>query len=284
MSANLYYAAINGLRCSLSPTSPVFDGTGNKIYHTQNDHALIGLPIGPSVYSLFNIPASSGFTTTGLASGVYDLGLSASPAGVLIYTASAWVNNTTPPVARSVNAEGLDTIGTNTVLLCSFFVNASGNVIDTTSSRWLSNVYNTYPRLLSANDSTSSWTCSSTSWQPMNGNTTDGVERVSFVNWTNLPVEVRATQAMSPSTGVIYMGTGLVFDSTTSADVFVVHIGAVSYSPNLTFSLEDSSMSKIGYHYCQKVQSVASASTQTYYGTSPFFTGKIATMTGEIIG
>lgn len=250
------YAGQCGLRLSLDPVdpAPAADQSAKSIiYLTPMFSNQIALPVGNGTWSLFSMPASSGYTVTGLTSSTnYDLGLSVNTTtGAFTFSVNVWTNDTTPPTRT--RQDGVLCTATNTILLGSFRAVSATTAQDTAGSRWLSNVYNPIKRRLYAYDSTTTRTTSSTSWVTDNANTTDGQGRFSYTQAiANYPVFVRQAVQSSMSGGAGTSQSGLGVNSTTVVTSPIsTTIGSTGWSAGLYCSV--GIPSTIGITYVQRL-------------------------------
>jgi len=264
------FPAVNNGRLYLTSNSPYADtGASSTLYYG---------PINGTQITLYNGTAevTQTFSQVTLAVGgltastVYDIYVKSASSTTVALSYVAWSGLNTPP-ARGTQDGRLTKNGDATSLLVgAIYLNSSSNVTDNTSTRGVSNVYNTIPRALNCVDTTASWTCTSVVPQPSNANTTDGVGRVSYVQAIQgaygLTAECWGQAAYAgaqPSLGIGInsTSTGVVFAAQTESSGSLTATLACTYSFTPT----------VGYTYLQRLQLASSATGAAFYGTMSWY-------------
>jgi hypothetical protein len=271
------FPAVNSGRLYLTSNSPYADtGSGTTLYFG---------PVNGNQITLYNGSAevTQTFSQVSLALGslsastVYDIYCKSASSTTVVISAVAWSGLNTPP-ARGTQDGRLTKNGDATNLLVgAIYLNSSSQVTDNTSTRGVSNVYNTISRVLSCVDTTASWDCASLVPQPSNGNTTDGTGRVSFVQCIAEQYGVNVEcwgQMEGSSTAQPGLGIG-VNSTTTLSAVAAQSASGIATTGACTYSFSPSP----GYTYLQRLQ-IASGTTggASYLGNLSWF------VTGGIVG
>lgn len=183
------------------------------------------------------------------ASTVYDIYVNSASSTTVTLSTVAWSGINTPPTRSKDSYGRLVKNGTPADLLVgAIYVNASNQTVDNTSSRQVSNIYSTVPRAMSASDPNPATATSSIA--PVDGNTTDGVGRVSFISVvSNQGFSFSYAQSVFLSTSAT--GTiGLGLNSTSAYTVNAI-ISSVGSSESLSVNYAASTTA--GYNYMQKL-------------------------------
>lgn len=251
-TVNLYDGFVNQGRMYLVSGSPYADGSSSG-----NGTLYYGPVVTGTGITLYNgsLEVTQTFSEVSMSlsglSGMQDIYVySTGPTSVAL-SAVAWSGNTPP--TRAVQDGRYVKNATPTYLwIGAVYVN-SNVTADWTGERWVSNIYNTVVKPFSAQDSTSSWN-TATSLGPANGNTTDSIGRISYVQALSidaLSVVATGTYYGQAVTGSTYFAIGL--DSTTSPAVesqFRVYTG--SGGGNSTLVVNYSFLPSVGWHYIQR--------------------------------
>jgi hypothetical protein len=284
VAADCTVTAPAGGRLGTVSGQPLADGSGS------GNTSIIYQPFISNILNIGGVNQTFGatsFSTSGWTAGTaYTLYCTSASSTTITISSSAWSSPTTPPTTFFLGSNAYLDSGHTQLILGGAYCTVSGEVFDVPARRHISNAANTVPRLLSAVDTTSSWTTTSTTFVAMDASTTDGVQRVSFFNFNVLPVEVRATQA-GYNSSTTYDFLGLAFDSVTAADVKTPSFESATGASGYMFAEDAAELQ--GYHYCQKLQAVATG-TGTFQGGSGGVgsaalgptTGNNSTMTGEV--
>jgi hypothetical protein len=143
----------------------------------------------------------------------------------------------------------------------------SGQIEDSTSKHFVWNYYNRVIRHLFANDTTDQWSYSTATWRAANGNTTDGVGRVScVVGVAEDAIDAMCIGVVTNSTGG-WDATGIGIDATDTNS-------AQLHGTNTTPTIFQQSVAKYngilsaGYHYIQNIELGRGTGTSTWAGDS----------------
>jgi hypothetical protein len=253
-------------RLTLSSTLPVADASAaSTIYLLPYQGNFLSTYDGSSIWTPRMLTSLS-YSLSGLTFPAnYDLFCFWNGSALALDTPLQWTNDTTPVARQSVNGVLCKGSDSTRRWMGSFRALSATTTNDSTSSRWLSNAQNQVVRPLFAQDTTSTWTATATSPQAANGNTTDGVGRVSFLQGNAaFPVQISAYQNCGNSFSDVGSYFAIGYDSTTvgvAGGAYYQMTGggygvvACAYVANLP----------LGYHYVQRLQWV-NADTGTYYG------------------
>jgi len=225
---------------------------------------LITLDNGSGVLSTKTFTEISLSLATGFTSGnVYDVYVY-NNSGTLTLDTAVWTNTTTPPTRGSDAAGRLTKNGaTNELLVGAIFMTSNTTTQDNGSARYISNVFNTDFRGMSASDSTASWTVTSTTFVAANGNTTNGQGRVSFlqaVSSNTFTAHYTAYYANNSTTQTL---AGIGIDSTTSTSNFGVNNTGAASSISVQANIGQSPGSLVGVHFVQRVEAVQGTSVSS---------------------
>jgi hypothetical protein len=254
--------AICGGRIYLTSGSPYAD-------HATSSTVYFG-PTGGNQSGLININGTiQTFSEVSLALGAlsastpYDIYANSASSTAVALSAVAWGGANTPPT-RSTDSYGRLTkqSATNYLLVGSLYLNGSILTADSTSERFLSNVYNAVPSVLKCTDTTATWTATSnTTPSPSDNNTTDGVGRCSFMSYlANIySVHISCVQALDGAgNAAAYTGFGINSTSvfTASAECFFENntgspVIVSSYNSSATQYTEGV---PIGFNYLQRLE------------------------------
>lgn len=264
-AANL--AGLAQCRLSVSSTLPIADAAGvSTIYLLPYNGNIISTYDGVSAWSERTIPnAGVSLTLSALTFPAnYDIFVSFNGTN-LVLEALQWTNDTTPASRQTVGGITLKGSDGTRRLVGTIRTVSATTTSDVIGSRWVSNAQNPVPRSLQALDTTASWATVSTSYQPMNASSTDGVGRFSFVstfpvmpflaiNWSVLKNNNAGAETL--------LGTGI--DSTTVATTEAAfQVPTANYQSTFTTTTLISGLT--GYHYVQRLQAV-NLGTGTYLG------------------
>lgn len=185
--------------------------------------------------------------------------------GSLVLTFEAWSSDT----ARSVAIVQQDGVWVHTTDKYKRYVGTFRTVNttdteDSTSKRYLWNMYNRRERDLRCHDSTNSWTYTSTTFQEARGQSTYGTSRVGILLGLQEDI-VTATvlSGASDSTGG-NASPGIGIDNATN--VANIHGGTVSSSLILYWPAIYQGHPGLGFHYIARLEASGGAGTTTWYG------------------
>lgn len=275
----------NGLRLYTQAGKPFAGSNGAAIGTIKVGQAFSDLaPFFNGTYWDMLRVSEASLTLSGLtANNNYDIyvrctGISNGAGTLSIETPVVWTNDTTPPTRTLLNGiyVGSASAGTDNtrILVGSIRAVSSTTTIDTVASRWVSSIINPIQAQCNAADATASWTYASSTVHAMNGNTTDGTGRFSFIQATDqYPVMVKHFCGnVSNNTIDGNAKTGIGYDSTSSFSVSSLFQSAVaSRAGNTSCGREfstDSGQTVIGFHFVQNLEAtVASVGTMTVNGS-----------------
>jgi hypothetical protein len=216
--------------------------------------------------------SEASYSLSSTSQGMYDVYVNSTSSTSVAESLVAWSNNTTQPT-RDVQDGRLCKHSAPTYLFVgSIYVNGSNQTADWTGERWVSNFYNLAPKGLWASDSTSSWTNSTSSWQPANGNTTDGTGRFSWVCCSNLngTVQISNTENATVASSGQYIVFGIGIDGTEpgvnsyggiQGALTYLNGGGAGFTESLVFGQSYNSGAIWGYHYAQRSEFVYGSAT-----------------------
>lgn len=150
----------------------------------------------------------------------------------------------------------------------------SGQCEDSTSSRYVWNMYNRVTRSLTCTDSTGSWAYNTAAWRQANNSTTLGTARVDFVCGLNEDAFDASRQVLVYFTGAAAAGSGIALDAinTNHAQTYGGYAGAGDYDNQYAKYV---AYSGIGYHYLQNTEYGAAAGTTWYGSNAASFNGAL---------
>lgn len=270
-------AFVNGFRLSASSSSPVTtsDTSSTSIYLTPYVSDQIALYYDGS-WALYASSAVSAALSTA-AGTVYDVFAYYNGSAVAL-SLVAWSSTTTRATALGYQ-DGVLVLSTDSTKLYvgTIYCATADTVNDKASQRHVWNYYNRVGRQLLCEDTTSSWTYTSTTIRASNSNTTDGVGRVSFVLGESED-SIHASYSQTSGNGPgIYNGVGL--DSTTA-----MSFGSSTAGEEQTRITPSGILAvSAGYHYLQKLEALSSSGTQTMYGFTSSTDYSSGYMTAELL-
>ena len=266
--------SINDGRISTSSTdpAPATDQTAiTTLYWTPNGKgnriALLDTSSSPNAWTLINSPAVS-IAVPSTTNQMYDL-FGYLSSGALALSATAWTNDTTRAVALTTqDGVYVKTGAVNYRYLGSFrttSVSGQTEIVFSSASRapnigiW--NYYNRVPARCLRLENTSSWTCTSTSWQLLNQSASNEITFV--VGVVDDIIESNEGAVAINGSSIWCLGIGLNSITATSG---LNSGGWNSSQPNSA----NSSLAippALGLNYVSALQSVG-GSTATFYGNA----------------
>jgi hypothetical protein len=272
-----------------STSSPAVGGrlyltTGAPYASSNGSGTLLYGPAVSNTITLFNgsaqIPqtfAETSFSLGSLSSGVYDIYVSSLSGTTIAISSVAWSGLNTPPT-RGTDSYGRPCkSGTPTALFVgAIYVNSSTQSVDNTSERFVSNLYNSISRPLFAADPAVSWTNPSSGIPaPADGNTTDGVQRFSFVQCVSQSAAsvVGSTSVVPPSTGNYWPPAfGIGINSTSVATVAGLVGPTSSGGAGGVITVNYNFVPSPGFTYIQNLV-WNNGSSATYWGVNTSYNG-----------
>jgi hypothetical protein len=211
---------------------------------------------------------------SGLTTGViYDIYVNYS-SGFALSTV-AWSGNT-PPTRDTQDGRLVKHSNPDFLLVGAIKAASATTTIDDSASRWVSNLQNAAPRSLTCADSNNTWAQGMTALTSADGDTTDGIGRVSFVQVVaRQPVKFGNFQTADNNVVNGGFQIAIGFDSTSVASA---EAQGTSTTSNATQSLSVEYTAPIsttlGYHYLQRLEgNPTSVSTATFFGGGVFSGG-----------
>ncbi|MBI1860932.1 MAG: hypothetical protein HYR96_08445 [Deltaproteobacteria bacterium] len=191
------------------------------IYFTPYEGALCSLYSG-AIWQLVSFSETSvavpSTTTTPFDIFAYN------NSGILTLETLDWTNDTTRATALTTQNGTLVKTGdaTRRYLGTGRTTGVSGQTEDSTSKRFLWNMYNRVPRKLMAYYNVQNFDNTSTSWKSLNGVTTTGLTRIEFVLGQSIePVRLSASiPQVGSAAGDYATGVGINSTSANSADLY----------------------------------------------------------------
>jgi hypothetical protein len=152
--------------------------------------------------------------------------------------------------------------------------NSSSQFEDSSTKRFVVNYYNRRRLPLSVQETTDSWTYTTTTWRAWNNNTANRVEFIA--NGEDSVALAFSCNARNPTWGGTHVACGIGLDSTTAPSTNSTSAGTLVGGAQSSGSNPGSSMSAFydevpseGYHYLQLLEiSGNPGSTTTWYGDS----------------
>jgi len=256
--------SVPGGRLTLTSGTPVTVtdvSSSTNVYYTPYIHNVIMLWDGTIWKSITfsEVTLALGAVTSGLP---YDVFAYLS-GGALAIEKLAWTNTTTRATGISLQDGRYCKTGDKTRLyLGSFYTTSTTQTADTTTKRFLFNVYNRKFRKLNVTDTTDSWIYSTAVWRSWNNSTSNRVEVLVGINddLTELTFNGVASNTANLSMGY---GIGVDSTSTNSADTYTA-------SGSLSVLVSGSAVYKnylpVGYHYLQALEYGSTSGTTRFFG------------------
>lgn len=248
--------AICGGRAYMTSGAPFTDGSaGGTVYYGPATSNLINL--GGTIQTFSEVSIS-----TGSLSGMYDVYATSASATTISLSTAAWGGINTPPT-RSVDQYNRPTkhSATGSLLVAVIWVTSGNQCNDSTSERFISNVYNPISKMMFAQDTTATWNYNSATVRAADGNSTDGTGRVSFCSWLpSVPLYAECFCTLNP-TATSFAGIGIGLDSTTTLTVAAAtDIGNTQTGVMCSYAASTTN----GFHYLQRLE-YGNAGNCTYY-------------------
>ena len=281
LSLGMYIGSISGavdnsiddgrLSASSTDPAPATDQTAiTTIYWTPNNKgnriALLDTSSSPNAWTLINSPSVS-LSVPATTSQMYDV-FGYLSSGAMVLSATAWTNDTTRATALTTQ-DGVyaKTGATNYRYLGSFrTTTVSGQTEDSVLRRFIYNQYNQIPRQLKMQDTTASWTSTSTTYAYFNANSADKVEFV--LGDTGLPqITCYGYWSNTVTSGTIAIGLDGIAAGNVAIDGGQPGSGGVTLGTNWGTSCETHRPITAGYHYAAAIDKASSATTVTFIGS-----------------
>jgi hypothetical protein len=261
------FPMVNNGRLYLTSGSPYADtGASNTIYYGPTNGNQITLYNGTTEVTQTFSEVSLVISTL-TASTMYDVYVKSASSTTVVLSTAAWGGLNTPPTRGVQDGRYTKNGDATSLLIASIYINASQLTTDNSTARQVSNVYNAVPRGLLCTDTTSSWTSATTSVATANGNTTDGVGRVSFAQAlgavSGMQIVCYGVCAAGGSGGQ-YAALGFGINSTTTYTAS--GIGNSTVTGDATITVSGVFTPTIGYNYLQRLDSAPVSGTVTFYG------------------
>lgn len=195
----------------------------------------------------------------------YDVFLYATSTTAAALEVLVWTNDTTRATAIVQDTDTklpIKSGDATRLYVGTIWSTATNQTSDTLAKRLVFNMFNRVPRKLYAEDTTNSWSISSSTFATANGSTTSGVGRTEFIIGG---FKADTVVESMYSSGVIYSAVctqlliGLALDSTTTpssvASITGYNAQGSSTHPNC-LSVKDSFNPSLGRHYIQNLEAV----------------------------
>lgn len=262
---------INGGRLYLTSGSPYADGNATtSLLYGPAQHSLIALNGAIQTFSQISI------STAALATGNYDVYINSASLTTIAASMVVWSGSTPPTTSFDSFGRICKNSDVTKLFVGSVWVNGSGQVTDNTNLRGISNYYNAVPGALFGTDTTMGWTVTSITPVTANGNTTNGVGRVSFITCRAGLAAININSydtTSSPNTGNTYPNSGIGINSTTVATVSgagAATITGTNINASSTIALSYAYAPSPGLNFLQRLNWGSAGGTQTFYGGTQF--------------
>lgn len=255
-----------GGRLTLTSGTPVTvsDVTGANaatLYYTPYLHNLVSLYTGVAwrAYTFAELSLSlSGYTIAK----PYDVWLYDN-AGTLTLDSTVWTNTTTRATAISQQDGTWVKSGDSTRLyLGTIYMQATGQTEDSSSNRYVWNMYNRVVRSMHCVDTTNSWTYTTLTWRQANNSATNQVNYVNGLAGDGVVARVH-TRVNNASGVVVAAGVGV--DSTTTNSAQLGGIAAVGTATNCP-AYYSGTPTGVGLHYLARLEISTAAGTTVWFG------------------
>lgn len=256
---DLTFAAITNIPLAVYPGGRIYLGTGapysdhaatsNIFYGPATNNSILLFNASSNLYLTQSFAEASGSVGSLTPNTVYDVYINSASSSTVALSFVAWGGLNTPPT-RGIDSFGraIQNMTPANLFVGAIYVNSSNQVTDNTSTRGVSNIYNTILRAMTAADPSTASATSSIA--PVDGSTTDGVGRCSFVS-AMAGKSVNFNYSQTVQAGTTESGSfGLGLNSTTAynsnnqySGVAVTVPGAVTYGTSMP----------AGYSFMQKL-------------------------------
>ena len=231
-------------------------------YESSTSCGQIGLYTGTAWETLSFSEIS--LALSGLTSGNnYDIYVYNNSGTLAIDTPVVWTNDTTPASRTTQDGIYVQSGATTRRLVGTIRATAATTTEDTTTLRFISNLYNRVERHFLRRETADSWTYASVTWRSFNNNTANRFQFVHCVAGINTYVEARTNLTSTLTNG--YVGIGL--DSTAATSAYLAIGGGTADNSELLSAFATYNRhSGIGYHFLQMIERCETANTVTFYG------------------
>lgn len=189
--------------------------------------------------------------------------------GVLTLEGEAWTNDTTRNVAITrVDGVYVKSGNPEKKYLGTVRVETAGQIDDSLSAKHVWNYYNRIKRFFATRDVTDSWNYTTATWRAARGDTTVGVNRITFVTGVNEVGIYACNQCVYSNTGAWSAAVGIGVDSTSVDNTTYIqgNMGGAAAYGLLRAELVEMPSPGIGFHYLQRLEISVAAGTGTFYG------------------
>lgn len=252
--------ALSGLtpggRLTGSSTLPVTtaDVTPSTLYYLPFVHSRVPLWDGTRWLAVEVADSGVSVALSGLTvSRPYDV-FGYLSAGALALEYLAWTNDTTRATAVTIQDGRYCKSGDKTRLyLGTFYANATSSTVDSTSGRYLWNMYNRRPRTLRVTDSTDNWTYGTAAYRAFNNSTANRVHLVIGISEDVVEALAIANVILDTTESG---NTGIGIDSTTvnSAQLITTNYENSTITISIAAFAHYSGYPGVGYHYIQQLE------------------------------
>lgn len=252
------------------PTADI--ATVNTIYGVPFNGGQIALNDGSGNFILRSFTTQISLALSGLTTNnAYSLYVYWTGSAIAFDTPVVWTSGTVPDSQQTIAGVILKGTDVTRRFVGAFYATGATSTSDTSAGgqRYISNIQNLVPRLVQCVDTTTNWTTTSVTAVAANGNTSNGVGRVSIFQAGQLyPIEVDSYNFAGNNTGGNLVYNGFGFDSTTmpiAATAYQAYTANAFGQCNVRLAISP----QIGFHYLQRLNWV-NGGTGTFNGNTSF--------------